>query len=65
MALIQGMENANKTRVRFGWCVNGGFLEGAGLVPFARFRLDDRLRLNLSILFQYGRVLTALQLRGQ
>ena len=21
MALIQGMENANKTRVRFGWCV--------------------------------------------
>jgi hypothetical protein len=29
MALIQGMENANKTRVRFRWCVNGGFLEGA------------------------------------
>jgi hypothetical protein len=29
MALIQGMENANKTRVRFGWRVNGGFLEGA------------------------------------
>ena len=47
MALIQGMENANKTRVRFGWCANGGFLEGAGLVPFARFRLDDRLRWHL------------------
>jgi hypothetical protein len=29
MALIQGMENANKTKVRFGWRVNGGFLEGA------------------------------------
>jgi len=27
-ALIQGMKNANKTRVRFGWCVNGGLLEG-------------------------------------
>jgi hypothetical protein len=37
MALIQGMENANKTGVRFGWCANGGFLEGASL---ARFRLD-------------------------
>jgi hypothetical protein len=47
MALIQGMENANKTRVRFGWCANGGFLEGAGLVPFPRFRLDDRLRWHL------------------
>jgi hypothetical protein len=33
-ALIQGMENANKTRVRFGWCANGGFLEGVGLAPF-------------------------------
>jgi hypothetical protein len=30
MALIQGMENANKTRARFGWCANGGFLEGSG-----------------------------------
>ena len=39
MALIQGMENANKTRVRFGWCANGGFLEGAGLVPFATLSL--------------------------
>jgi hypothetical protein len=29
-ALIQGMENANKTGVRFGWCANGGFLEGGG-----------------------------------
>jgi hypothetical protein len=28
MALIQGMENANKTRVHFGWCANGGSLEG-------------------------------------
>jgi len=28
MALIQGMENANKTVSHFGWCVNGGFLEG-------------------------------------
>jgi hypothetical protein len=27
-ALIQGMENANKTGVRFGWAANGGFLEG-------------------------------------
>ena len=33
------MENANKTRVRFGWCANGGFLEGAGLAPFAHFSL--------------------------
>jgi hypothetical protein len=31
MALIQGMENANKTGVRFSWCSNGGFLEGVGL----------------------------------
>jgi hypothetical protein len=23
-----GMENANKTVSHFGWCVNGGFLEG-------------------------------------
>jgi hypothetical protein len=35
MALIQGMENANKTRVRFGWGANGGFLEGLGPVAFA------------------------------
>jgi len=28
-ALIQGMKNANKTRVRFHRHVNGGFLEGA------------------------------------
>jgi len=28
MALIQGMENANKTRVRFRRHLNGGFLEG-------------------------------------
>ena len=27
-ALIQGMENANKTVSRFDWCANGGFLEG-------------------------------------
>ena len=53
------MENANKTRVRFGWCANGGFLEGAGLVPFAHSRLDDRLGWHLSIWLQYGRVLTA------
>ena len=33
MALIQGMENANKTGVRFGWCANGGFLEGVKWVP--------------------------------
>jgi hypothetical protein len=43
MALIQGMENANKTSARFSWCANGGFLEGAGLVPFAHSQLDDRL----------------------
>jgi hypothetical protein len=30
------MENANKTRVRFGWRANGGFLEGVELVPFAQ-----------------------------
>jgi len=30
------MENANKTVSHFGWRVNGGFLEGAGLVPFAQ-----------------------------
>ena len=30
MALIQGMENANKTGVRFQMHVNGGFLEGMG-----------------------------------
>ena len=52
MALIQGMENANKTRVRFGRCSNGGFLEGAGLVPFAPFSFDDRLRQHLAIWFQ-------------
>jgi antitoxin MazE len=28
------MENANKTRVRFGWCVNGGFLEGRSSAYF-------------------------------
>ena len=39
MALIQGMKNANKTRFRFGWCSNGGFLEGAGLVPFGALSL--------------------------
>jgi hypothetical protein len=39
-ALIQGMKNANKTRVRFGWRANGGFLEGAGRVPFRQ--LDAR-----------------------
>ena len=47
MALIQGIKNANKTGVRFGWCANGGFLEGAGLVPFAHSLLDDRLRRHL------------------
>ena len=30
MALIQGMENANKTGVRFGWVTNGGLMEGVG-----------------------------------
>jgi len=25
---MPGMENANKTVSHFGWCVNGGFLEG-------------------------------------
>ncbi len=54
MALIQGMENANKTRVRFGSCANGGFLEGAGLMPFAHSRLDARLWWNVNIV-QYGR----------
>ena len=29
-ALIQGMKNANKTGVRFGWVANGGLMEGAG-----------------------------------
>ena len=29
-ALIQGMENANKTRIRSGWVVNGGLMEGVG-----------------------------------
>ena len=43
MALIQGTKNVNKAGVRFGWCVNGGFLEGADLVPFARPQLDGRL----------------------
>src|SRR5579871_2225609 len=33
-ALIQGIKNANKTGVRFGWCSNGGFLEGAGYQHF-------------------------------
>jgi len=33
------MENANKTAIRFGWCANGGFLEGAGWVPFSASRL--------------------------
>jgi hypothetical protein len=28
MALIQGMENTNKTASRFDWLANGGFLEG-------------------------------------
>ncbi len=28
MALIQGMENANKTGIRFEGRANGGFLEG-------------------------------------
>src|SRR3989442_8870650 len=43
-ALIQGMENANKTGVRFSWWVNGGFLEGAGLVPFGTLSLMTRLQ---------------------
>ena len=25
---LGGRENANKTSIRFGWCANGGFLEG-------------------------------------
>lgn len=32
-ALIQGMKNANKTRVRFGWAANGGLMEGAAKLP--------------------------------
>ncbi len=27
-ALIQGMENANKTGIRSGWVANGGLMEG-------------------------------------
>lgn len=41
MALIQGMENASKTRFGFGWCVNGGFLEGAGQVETVAPRLAE------------------------
>jgi hypothetical protein len=33
MALIQGMENGNKTMVRIDWHVNGGFLEGVKWLP--------------------------------
>ena len=36
MALIQGMENANKTRVRFHRHANGGFLEGLKRWPTGR-----------------------------
>jgi len=43
-ALIQGMENANKTRVRFRRHVNGGFLEGAGLVPFGTLSFMIRIQ---------------------
>ena len=35
MALIQGTKDANKTVSRFGWCANGGFLEG-----FWRVKVD-------------------------
>ena len=61
MALIRGTENANKTRVRFGWCVNGGFLEGVGrwetashrtLVRHAR-KVFSSIR-RLSKAFHYG-----------
>ena len=47
----QSVIHANKTRVRFGWCANGGFLEGAGAgrVPFAHAQLDARLRRHLSL----------------
>ena len=38
------MENANKTVSHFGWCANGGFLEGVGLVAFAHSQFDTRLR---------------------
>src|SRR5262245_37572694 len=33
------MKNANKTGVRFGWCANGGFLEGAGWCHLAALGL--------------------------
>jgi len=39
--LIQGIKNANKIEVRFGWCANGGFLEGVGFAPFAHSQLGD------------------------
>ena len=32
-ALIQGMENANKTGIRFGWVANGGLMEGVTVWP--------------------------------
>jgi hypothetical protein len=51
MALIQGMENANKTRVRFGRRANGGFLEGAGLVQFSPVITENFGR----PYFQFGR----------
>lgn len=41
MALIQGMENVNKTGVRFRWWVNGGFLEGAGAGAICHSQFDD------------------------
>jgi hypothetical protein len=45
MALIQGMENANKTVSHFGWCVNGGLNRPAGKVawiPSTRKGCADR-----------------------
>src|SRR5713101_2719675 len=65
MALIQGMENANKTRARFGWCANGGFLEGAGRVPFAHSSAwMTAIGGTCQYSFQHGKVLTVSQCRG-
>jgi hypothetical protein len=50
------MENANKTRVRFGWCANGGFLEGGG------WRHSPDLSANAACVF--GSVPARLKQRG-
>src|ERR1700689_4079362 len=44
-----GYGKRQQNRGPFRLVCNGGFLEGAGLVRFARSRLDDRLRWHLSI----------------